>query len=293
VPGRSADELSSTIIAAVRTLPHHRWATVGYGMHTLVRSYRLPLRLLRTHTDVCTITVVDAPLGAVVTTIGALTPEARVAVQGVLAGVTAGRVTSNPTDLPTNAPWSGPTAPAAGAPASLVPGSDVTKVRPRPSAPVAPPPSVIPASEMTAVRPLLPAPAAPRTDGTIIRPRLPTPTPPVPAPAIAVLRFDTGQVVEVGRGVVVVGRNPLALATDGQAQTVAVPDPGHTVSKTHFACGQDDRGVWLEDRHSTNGTSATGANGRRATLAPGRRTLVPVDVTVIFGDHQATLQLRS
>jgi hypothetical protein len=254
----------------VGTLSNHHCATVGHGTYKLVRSYRLPLRLLRTHTEVCTITVVDAPLGAVVTTVGALTPEARAAVQGVLAGATAGRTTPTRIERPANAAWSLPApAPIPPTPAPVIPVSDLTTVRPRPPAP---------------------APAAPSTDHTTIRPR-----PPAPAAsprATAVLRFDTGQVVEVGGTTVVVGRNPLALATDGQARTVAVPDPGHTVSKTHFACGQDDRGVWLEDRHSTNGTSVSDAMGRRAALAPGRRTLVTVDVTVTFGDHRAKLTLR-
>jgi hypothetical protein len=268
VPGRSAGELSSTILSVVGTLSNHHCATVGHGTYKLVRSYRLPLRLLRTHTEVCTITVVDAPLGAVVTTVGALTPEARAAVQGVLAGVTAGRTTSTPIERPANAAWS----------------------RPAPAPPPAPAPVIRP-SDVTTVRPRQLAPAVPITDQTTVRPRPPAPAAPVRA--TAVLRFDTGQVVEVGRGAVVVGRNPLALATDGQARAVAVPDPGHTVSKTHFACGQDDRGVWLEDRHSTNGTSVIDAKGRRAALAPGRRTLVPVDVTVVFGDHRATLTLRS
>lgn len=242
VPGRSAGEVSSRIVASVTAVPGHHCATVGPGVHTVVRGYRLPLRFLRNRTDVCTITVVDAPLGAVVTTIGALVPEARAAVDAAVAGTTP--------------------APA--------PRSDVTTIRPRtPETPVRLP-------DVTSVRPRPPAP--------------PPVAPPAPAPVgVPMLRFDTGQVVPIGGTVVVVGRNPVALESDPHPQLVGIADPAQTVSKTHFACGQDERGVWVEDRHSTNGTTVTDARGRRAVLLPGRRTRVPLDVTIMFGDRRVAL----
>lgn len=290
VPGRSADELSNTIRSVIEVLPHHQCATVGHGIHKLVRSYRLPLRLLRTHTDVCTITVVDAPLGAVVTAVGALTPEARAAVKGVLAGATVGRVMSAGPQLATN--YSSGPLPTPVAVASAGSAAGFSTAGSCPPATVASP--GLP-SDLTTVRPR-PTPAADMNDMTTVRPRAPAQDAPTPVDLVAAtprLRFDSGQVVEIGPRVVVVGRNPLALAADGHALTVAVPDPGHTVSKTHFACGRNDRGIWLEDRHSTNGTSVADAKGRRASLVPGRRTLVPVSVTVIFGDHRAVLEVRS
>lgn len=238
VPGRSAGEVSNRIVASVAALPGHHCATVGPGMHTVVRGYRLPLRFLRNRTDVCTITVVDAPLGAVVTTIGSLVPEARAAVEAAVAG-------------------------SAPAPA---PRSDVTTIRPRtPEAP------------------------APSPDVTSVRPRPRVTEPDAPPVAVPMLRFDTGQVVRIGGTVVVVGRNPVALDSDSYPQLVSITDPSQTVSKTHFACGQDDRGVWVEDRHSTNGTSVADARGRRAVLLPGRRTRVPLDVTISFGDRSVAL----
>ena len=105
------------------------------------------------------------------------------------------------------------------------------------------------------------------------------------------LQFDNGQVIRLARTVVVVGRNPVARESDAGPQLVALDDPGHSVSKTHFACGDDERGVWVEDRNSTNGTSVTDRRGRRATLTPGRRTRVAVDVTITFGDRHVVLTL--
>lgn len=246
-------------MASVAAVPGHHCATVGPGMHKVVRGYRLPLRFLHNRTDVCTITVFDAPLGVVVTTIGSLVPDARAAVEAAVAGTTP-------------------------APAPLRP-SDVTTIRPRtPEAPVPP-------SDVTSVRPYRVV--SPPDTATVAPPanadRSVTPPAPAARQSAPVLRFDTGQVVRIGDTVVVVGRNPVPLDNDPDPQLVSITDPSQTVSKTHFACGQDGRGVWLEDRHSTNGTSVADARGRRAVLSPGRRTRVPVDVTITFGDRHVAL----
>lgn len=249
-------------MASVGAVPGHHCATVGPGMHKVVRGYRLPLRFLRNRTDVCTITVVDAPLGVVVTTIGSLMPEARAAVEAAVAGTTPAPAPLRPSDVTTNRP---PT------PETPMRPSDVTSVRPHRV--VSPPDAATVVPPPTADRSVTP-PAQERV-------------------APAMLRFDTGQVVRIGGTVVVVGRNPVALDSDQDPQLVSIADPSQTVSKTHFACGQDDQGVWLEDRHSTNGTSVSDVRGRRAVLSPARRTRVPVDVTITFGDRHVALTSRS
>lgn len=104
-----------------------------------------------------------------------------------------------------------------------------------------------------------------------------------------VLRFPTGQEVSLNDTVVVVGRDPTALPTDRKVRRVAINDPSHTVSKTHFACGSDETGVWVEDRQSTNGTVVIGTNGQAVKLRPGQRERVTTNVTLAFGDYEATI----
>jgi pSer/pThr/pTyr-binding forkhead associated (FHA) protein len=233
VPGRSAQEVSEQVRRAVDALPDHQCATVSAGTHTVVRTFRPRFRPLTTATEVCTITVVEAPLGVVVTTIGALLPQTRQAVVQALA--------------------SGPPREAM---------QPVLSVPPTTGPAVAPAPA--------------PAPARPA---------------PAPAPTVApvVLRLPDGRLVPLGGATVVVGRDPVARASDVAPTLVAMLDETRTVSKTHFACGHDERGLWVEDRGSTNGTTVSDRSGQAMELPTGRRVRVPVDVTIVFGDQRATV----
>ncbi|QPZ37726.1 RDD family protein [Paramicrobacterium chengjingii] len=66
---------------------------------------------------------------------------------------------------------------------------------------------------------------------------------------------------------VIVGRNPEA--RDGeQVNLVAVNDPSHSMSKTHALFGAEARGVWVEDRGSSNGTVMVQADGSERALEP-------------------------
>ena len=238
VAGRSAEEVSLRIRTATEALSEHTCAVVGPGTHKLVRAYRRRFRLFTTHTDVCTITVVEAPQGVVVTTVGSMLPQARTAVEAALAA---------------------------------------------PSHPVAP---AQPATPSAAER------------GRVLVPRRPAhvhaaPAPPAPTTAptviVPVLRFPSGKVVPLIRSTVVVGRDPVAGAGDTNAHLVAIVDDSRTVSKSHFACGIDAGGLWIEDRHSTNGTVVTDRAGRVMELTPGRRTPIPADVAVTFGGQRAAI----
>lgn len=72
------------------------------------------------------------------------------------------------------------------------------------------------------------------------------------------------------RATVVIGRDPTLSPTDGAgALVITVND--RSVSKTHAAIGVDDDGVWVEDRHSTNGTWVGDAAGSGANVTPGER----------------------
>lgn len=117
------------------------------------------------------------------------------------------------------------------------------------------------------------------------------------------LRGDAGQVAPVavlriqlddGRdfrldGNVLIGRNPAANAGESQAQLLAVPDPGRTISKTHLHLLTDGAGVWVTDRNSTNGSAVTTPDGVRTALQPGVPSFVSPGTTVHFGDRTFTV----
>lgn len=110
------------------------------------------------------------------------------------------------------------------------------------------------------------------------------------AAPVAVLRiqFDDGRDFRLDRNVLV-GRNPAANAGESQAQLLAVPDPGRTISKTHLHLLTDGAGVWVTDRHSTNGSAVTTPDGVRTALQPGVPSFVSPGATVHFGDRSFTV----
>ena len=95
------------------------------------------------------------------------------------------------------------------------------------------------------------------------------------------LVVDSGQREKVD-SVLVVGREPAG--TDGERRLV-IPDPTHSISRTHLRLGPASGGVWVEDAASTNGTIIRNAVGAVARLARGRRTLLPPGTTIIMGER--------
>ncbi|MFE4837135.1 RDD family protein [Arthrobacter sp. NPDC056691] len=102
----------------------------------------------------------------------------------------------------------------------------------------------------------------------------------------AVLRItlDDGRDFRLER-TVLIGRNPAPAAGESQAQLLPVPDPGRTISKTHLHLLTDGAGVWVTDRHSTNGSAVTTPDGMRTALQPGVPAFVSPGTTVHFGDR--------
>ena len=217
-----------------------------------------------------------------------------------------------PTSPPPLAPTAPPLAPTA-PPLAPVSPPPLAPVSPPPLAPVPPPPIVNREKLETPQRPeksLAPAasPLTPRraasrepalaapsgnTESNSLTPRraapLP-PTPPKPSPpsagpsglpgAVQVwLVVDSGQ-REMVDSVLVVGREPTG--ADGERHVV-IPDPTHSISRTHLRLGPASSGVWVEDAASTNGTVVRNAAGAIAHLARGRRTLLPLGTTIIMG----------
>jgi hypothetical protein len=104
----------------------------------------------------------------------------------------------------------------------------------------------------------------------------------------ATLEFDTGERVPVPLNGLL-GRNPSPGFTDGDVTLLPVEDPGRSVSKTHLAIGVAADGIWVVDRHSTNGVELT-YRGEKRKLKPGERVLVARGTLIRFGDRQLFLR---
>jgi uncharacterized RDD family membrane protein YckC len=102
--------------------------------------------------------------------------------------------------------------------------------------------------------------------------------------AVLRIRLDDGRDFRLER-TVLIGRNPAPAAGESQAQLLPVPDPGRTISKTHLHLLTDGTGVWITDRHSTNGSAVTTPDGMRTALQPGVPAFVSPGTTVHFGDR--------
>ncbi|MFC4395844.1 RDD family protein [Arthrobacter sedimenti] len=102
--------------------------------------------------------------------------------------------------------------------------------------------------------------------------------------AVLRIRLDDGRDFQLDRNVLV-GRNPVGQAGEQHAQLLAVDDPGRSISKTHLHLLTDGAGIWVTDRHSTNGSAVTTPDGLRTPLVPGVPTFVTPGSSVHFGDR--------
>ncbi|MDR6507390.1 RDD family protein [Arthrobacter oryzae] len=106
-----------------------------------------------------------------------------------------------------------------------------------------------------------------------------------PAPvAVLRIRLDDGRDFQLDR-TVLIGRNPSGLPGEETAQLLAVADPGRSISKTHLHLLEDNGGVWVTDRNSTNGSAVTTPDGIRTALQAGEPAYVRPGSTVHFGDR--------
>lgn len=86
------------------------------------------------------------------------------------------------------------------------------------------------------------------------------------------------------------GRNP---APETGAMVSPVRDETLSLSKTHFEMiPDDDRTVWVVDRHSTNGVAVRRGDDL-LPLEPGERTRVRAGDVLVFGDRQVTVEVTS
>lgn len=95
----------------------------------------------------------------------------------------------------------------------------------------------------------------------------------VPRPVLGVLRFSTGDVITLDRGVLI-GRSPSKARTQGKDRPhiVKLPSPDHDISRDHLEIRLDDWHVLLTDLNSTNGTMVTRAGREPERLRPDQAT---------------------
>jgi hypothetical protein len=104
-----------------------------------------------------------------------------------------------------------------------------------------------------------------------------------------VLRVDSGETLATG-AYCLLGREPATRDGDPAATLVKLDDPKLSVSKTHLAYGVDERGLWVMDRNSTNGTTVIDPSGQRIPCAAGARHYVPVGAQVQIGQRRLTVE---
>lgn len=154
-----------------------------------------------------------------------------------------------------------------------------------PMAPVVPPTE----HRLPSPSPQRPVPGAPPI--TPVRPMMGIP-PPVATPSmipnrrVCQLRLPDGRIFEVGP-LLLIGRSPAATAQEHGATLISLGDDG--VSKTHVAVGRRGDDIWVEDRHSMNGTVLVDQNGRHIVMIPRQQMLVRLPVTILVGDTAISL----
>lgn len=101
------------------------------------------------------------------------------------------------------------------------------------------------------------------------------------------LLLDTGQRIDLTTaGTVLLGRDPQAVAPWEGARTIAVDDPGFSISKTHVAVIADGTGVLVEDLGSTNGTSVQTPDGALTHAGEGRRVRAGLGDVIHVGQRR-------
>lgn len=100
------------------------------------------------------------------------------------------------------------------------------------------------------------------------------------------LRLADGRTFEVGP-LLLIGRSPAATAKEPGATLISLGDEG--VSKTHVAVGRRGDDIWVEDRHSMNGTVLVDQNGRHIVMIPRQQTLVRLPARILVGDTEISL----
>lgn len=105
------------------------------------------------------------------------------------------------------------------------------------------------------------------------------------------VRLDDGRDLPV-TGLVLIGRAPSPRSDESGAVLIPAGEPGKTVSKTHLALGVDQRGMYVVDRGSTNGTALMSSKGELDPCPAHQQVRLHEGQVVSFGERQLQV-LRS
>lgn len=137
-----------------------------------------------------------------------------------------------------------------------------------------------------------PAPAEPAPAAAAPQPAASVPVSSSAAGSAAVaLTLDSGDVIAISGGGVVLGRAPATGPDDVDVLPVPVVDPTRSISKTHWALLRQDGRVVALERGSTNGSILV-RGGAEQALEPGRPVEVHDGDTIRFGDRHAVVAIR-
>lgn len=178
------------------------------------------------------------------------------------------------------------------APIDVVPGAPTAGAqRSMPAGEAGPPPGlssqrrIVPAApEVLTSVPFPSAPLDEEVERTRLRPARTKVPEMASAGAHATVEITDGQRVTF-TGTALVGRNPTPRAGEDGCRLIRVADPGRSVSKTHLLLGVDRNGLWVKDRHSTNGTVVTLADGQQILCGADQQVRLPPGASVAFGDY--------
>ncbi|MBP2420366.1 RDD family protein [Microbacterium imperiale] len=183
-------------------------------------------------------------------------------------------------------------APAAVAPGAIVaPAAGAAAWSPPPLLEDPAPAQAAPA-QPAAAQPAPSAPAAAAPAAAAPQPAASVPVSSSAAGSAAVaLTLDSGDVIAISGGGVVLGRAPATGPDDVDVLPVPVVDPTRSISKTHWALLRQDGRVVALERGSTNGSILV-RGGAEQALEPGRPVEVHDGDTIRFGDRHAVVAIR-
>ncbi|MFT4158070.1 MAG: FHA domain-containing protein [Microbacterium sp.] len=108
---------------------------------------------------------------------------------------------------------------------------------------------------------------------------------PVADVSVGLIRFSTGQVIDLDR-TVIIGRRPSSTRASGDTMPhlVAVESPNQDISRNHLEVRPEAGAVVVIDLHTTNGSTLLRSGADPVRLHPGEQTLVLSGDVVDLGD---------
>ena len=105
------------------------------------------------------------------------------------------------------------------------------------------------------------------------------------------IALDDGREFDV-TGLIVLGRKPSQPPGRTDSVLITAGEGDYAVSKSHLTLGVDERGVWVKDNNSTNGTAVVNRHGEFEPCPKGAQVRLREGQLVAYGDRGLTLRRR-